>query len=133
MLSSFKGWLLLWTLAILVYLANCFLLWLVNVCIITNQRVIAAKYQTLLRKRISDCALAQIANIEITSKGILSGLFNFGNLVITPAGNPQAIEISNIGNPMKLKNYIARILSRPSPAARGIKTAAAVPSSGTNL
>jgi len=65
----------------------------------TNKRVIA-KYGFISRKTV-EINLAKVESMQV-NQGILGRLFNFGTLVVSGAGNPQA-PISGISNPMTFR------------------------------
>ncbi len=63
---------------------------------ITNKRVIA-KFGFISRKTV-ELNLTKVESLQV-NQGILGRIFNFGTLVISGAGNPQA-PIPGISNPM---------------------------------
>ncbi|MBC3869394.1 PH domain-containing protein [Undibacterium oligocarboniphilum] len=65
----------------------------------TNKRVIA-KFGFISRRTI-ELNLTKIESVQV-NQGILGRIFNFGTLVISGAGNPQA-PIPGISNPMTFR------------------------------
>lgn len=65
----------------------------------TNKRVIA-KFGFISRKTI-ELNLTKVESLQV-NQGILGRIFNFGTLVISGAGNPQA-PIPGISNPMAFR------------------------------
>lgn len=65
----------------------------------TNKRVIA-KFGFISRKTI-ELNLSKVESLQV-NQGILGRIFNFGTLVISGAGNPQA-PIPGISNPMTFR------------------------------
>lgn len=65
----------------------------------TNKRVIA-KFGFISRKTI-ELNLTKVESVQV-NQGILGRIFNFGTLVISGAGNPQA-PIPGISNPMTFR------------------------------
>ncbi|MBI3284776.1 MAG: PH domain-containing protein [Burkholderiales bacterium] len=65
----------------------------------TNKRVIA-KFGFISRQTI-ELNLTKVESLQV-NQGILGRLFNFGTLVISGAGNPQA-PIPGISNPMTFR------------------------------
>lgn len=65
----------------------------------TNKRVIA-KFGIISRKTI-ELNLTKIESLQV-NQGILGRIFNYGTLVISGAGNPQA-PIPGISNPMTFR------------------------------
>ncbi len=66
---------------------------------ITNKRVIA-KFGLISRSTI-EINIQKIESIQV-NQGILGRIFNFGSIVISGAGNPQA-PIPGISDPMKFR------------------------------
>ena len=65
----------------------------------TNKRVIA-KFGFISRKTI-ELNLTKVESVQV-NQGILGRIFNYGTLIISGAGNPQA-PISGISNPMMFR------------------------------
>lgn len=65
----------------------------------TNKRVIA-KFGFISRKTV-ELNIAKVESIQV-NQGILGRIFNYGTLVISGAGNPQA-PILGISNPMAFR------------------------------
>lgn len=65
----------------------------------TNKRVIA-KFGFISRRSI-ELNLGKVESVQV-NQGILGRIFNFGTLVISGAGNPQA-PIPGISNPMTFR------------------------------
>jgi uncharacterized membrane protein YdbT with pleckstrin-like domain len=66
---------------------------------ITNKRVIA-KFGLISRSTI-EINLQKIESIQV-NQGILGRIFNFGSIVVSGAGNPQA-PIPGISNPLQFR------------------------------
>lgn len=66
---------------------------------VTNKRVIA-KFGFISRKTI-ELNINKVESIQV-DQGILGRIFNFGSLVVSGAGNPQA-PIPGISNPMDFR------------------------------
>jgi uncharacterized membrane protein YdbT with pleckstrin-like domain len=66
---------------------------------ITNKRVIA-KFGFIRRKTI-EMSLAKVESVQV-DQGLLARLFDFGTLVVSGAGNPQA-PIPGISDPMSFR------------------------------
>lgn len=110
----YTGHVSLWTLAPLIILGFLFLaawgigliFWLVafiryktTELAFTNKRVIA-KFGFISRHTV-ELNINKVESIQV-SQGILGRIFDFGTLVISGAGNPQA-PISGISNPMAFR------------------------------
>lgn len=110
----YQGQVSIWSLAPLIFLGVVFLaawglgfLFLIAAAIryfttelvITNKRVIA-KFG-LIRRSTIEINLQKIESIQV-NQGILGRIFNFGYIVVSGAGNPQA-PIPGISSPLQFR------------------------------
>ena len=72
----------------------------------TNKRVVA-KFG-FIRRHTIDLKLHKIESVQV-NQGIFGRIFNYGSLVISGAGNPQA-PVPYIANPMKFRNELTQYL-----------------------
>lgn len=91
LLSFYGVGLLFWAAAAIKYLTT--------ELVITNKRVIA-KFGLISRSTI-EINLQRIESIQV-NQGILGRIFNFGSIVISGTGNPQA-PIPGISNPLQFR------------------------------
>ena len=88
----------LWGLGLLFWLA-AFLRYVTTELAFTNKRVVA-KFGFISRRTI-ELKLKKVESLQV-NQGILGRIFNFGTIVISGAGNPQA-PIPGISNPMTFR------------------------------
>lgn len=80
---------------------------------ITNKRVIA-KFGFISRKTV-ELNINKVESIQV-DQSVLGRLFDFGTLVISGAGNPQA-PIPGISNPMAFRRAFIEAQDTPKPPA----------------
>lgn len=80
---------------------------------ITNKRVIA-KFGFISRRTV-ELNINKVESIQV-DQGILGRIFNFGTLLISGAGNPQA-PIPGISKPMAFRKAFMEAQDRPKTAA----------------
>jgi uncharacterized membrane protein YdbT with pleckstrin-like domain len=83
----------------LIFLLVAFIRYKTTELAITNKRVIA-KFGFISRKTI-ELNINKVESIQV-NQGILGRIFDYGSLIISGAGNPQA-PISGISNPMNFR------------------------------
>jgi uncharacterized membrane protein YdbT with pleckstrin-like domain len=83
----------------LIFLLFAFIQYKTTELAITNKRVIA-KFGFISRKTI-ELNINKVESIQV-NQGILGRIFDYGSLIISGAGNPQA-PISGISNPMNFR------------------------------
>ncbi|WP_033017549.1 PH domain-containing protein, partial [Pseudoalteromonas sp. BSi20652] len=67
---------------------------------VTNKRVVA-KFG-LIRRNTIEINISKIESLQV-EQGVLGRIFNFGSILVSGAGNPQAA-IPGISEPLKFKN-----------------------------
>jgi len=86
---------------------------------ITNKRVIA-KFGLVSRSTI-EINLQKIESIQV-NQGILGRIFNFGSIVVSGAGNPQA-PIPGISSPLQFRRAFVETQENNSPSQTGERLA----------
>ena len=94
------------TIILLAYGIYKYVLWLINVNLITNQRVIIICYKGLFNKKTQETGISEIANISHDKKGILATLFDFGNVEIWQANVNRPLILNKIRHPHKIRDLI---------------------------
>src|SRR3989344_3089814 len=112
--EKFSTLVLFWTLAVLLYALNKYVLWLLNSYILTDKRLIHVKYNTVVHKQVIETPLERILNISYQTRGIMPSVFGFGDIDVQIVGLTEPMIIKNIKNPAKIKDYLWEIHSRHS-------------------
>lgn len=113
-LTSFRVlnyWLLIlilgiWFLVTLVYAFYEWLIWYLDLYIITNKRIVDIEQKSLFLRQISETSLDKIQDITFEITGFWATLLNFGTLKIETAGKETAINFDLIKNPSKIQKII---------------------------
>ena len=79
----------------------------------TNKRVIA-KFGFISRSTV-ELKIDRVESMQV-NQGILGRIFNYGTLVVSGAGNPQA-PIPSISSPMLFRNRFMEYQDKASPSA----------------
>ena len=83
-----------------------FLYWYFNVYIVTDKNIVDVDFHSILFKNID---VAPLRNIEDTSSsmgGILSSIFNYGNVFIQTAGAGKNIDFHSVPRPHHVADFI---------------------------
>lgn len=103
--SNLKKWL---TLILLLYLELIalitFIRWIeeeLDLIIVTNERVISIDQVSFLHRTISETELSQIQDVKHVTKGLLSNIFEFGQLEIQTAAEKIVFRIDDVPDPYK--------------------------------
>ena len=104
--GSFLKLLFVWTVVVLAYGINKYLLWLINVYLLTNRRLVLIIYHNLFSKKVLETPLQRILNISFTKKGFWQTLFAYGSVVVQVAGLPEPMVLHNVGHPEQVKDLL---------------------------
>jgi len=77
-----------------------------NVQIVTNERIVDITQNSLLHHTISELHLSRIEDVTAESKGLLQTFLNYGNVYAQTAGETQRFVFDRVPNPA----YIAKII-----------------------
>jgi uncharacterized membrane protein YdbT with pleckstrin-like domain len=110
-----------WYSGLAFYAMQSFLLWFYNVYIVTNERVVDVDFTGLLSKSVNVAPLAKIEDVNYFQKGMLSSMFDFGNVVVETASDQKAPDLSSesgaftfesISNPDKVASVISELMEK---------------------
>lgn len=107
----FNRILLFWTLLVGVYAIYKYLLWLANVYIITDKRLIAINYESLIHKIVLETPLDRIYNISAETKGLARTLLKIGNVIVQIATLSAPMILHNLKHPEGVKDFLWQIHS----------------------
>jgi hypothetical protein len=111
LLNQFYRLLFAWTILVFLYAVYKYLIWLLNVYLVTNKRLVVVSYQNLVRKKIAECGIDRIANISVSTTGTVSTLFGYGDVEIQIMNTEQTLLLKNTSQPAKIKDYIWKMHS----------------------
>lgn len=112
LVNDYKKWLVLWTFLVFAYALYVYLLWLLNVYLITDKRVVLVHYKNLFSKAVTESPFDHIGNISFKTTGFFSSLFNFGEVEIQITGLSRAIMLAQIKNPSEIKDLLWQLKAK---------------------
>ena len=77
-----------------------------NVQIITNQRIVDITQNSLLNHTISELHLSRIEDVTAETDGILGNLFDYGNVYIQTAGETERFTFKRVPDPARIEKMI---------------------------
>ncbi len=110
--SSYLRLLFFWTILVLLYGVNKYLLWLINISLLTNKRLIRIHYPNLFNKKVVEAPLDRILNVAYVRHGFWQTVFGFGSVEVQVAGLPQPLLIKNLPHPEQAKDMLWQALHR---------------------
>ncbi len=98
--------LIFWSLLVLLYALNTYFLWLLNINLITNKRLIQIQYFSLFNKKVIEAPVTSILNASFLVSGFWNVIFKTGNVVIQTQGLKEPIIFKNVSHPEDVKDSI---------------------------
>jgi uncharacterized membrane protein YdbT with pleckstrin-like domain len=93
-------------LALLVTLFIIFVLYYLNMHIVSEERIVDIDQRGLLFHEISELNIETIEDVTSQTKGLFGNLLNYGTVYIQTAGTAQKFEFDNVPNP----GHIAKVI-----------------------
>ena len=94
--AAFDRILFVWSILVFVYAANKFLIWLLNVYLLTDKRLILVKYKTLFTKHVWETPLNNVLSVSFSVNGFWQSLFQFGVVEVRARGLHEPLFLKNI-------------------------------------
>ena len=111
---------IVWYCALLFYVIQNFVLWFYNVYIVTNERVVDVDFFGLLYKNINVTQIGNIEDVNYSQRGVLSGFFNFGDVVVQTSSEQRsddrsegsAFTFDRVANPDLVVKIISELMEK---------------------
>ena len=106
---------LIMDLYLLLILVGAFIGWVMyylNVQIITNERIVEILQHSLVSHTVSELHLSRVQDITSEVDGILQSTFNFGNLYIQTAAEKERFVFKNVPDPTELEKLISELCDK---------------------
>ncbi len=101
---------LFWYLATFGYILLNFLFWFYNVNIITTERIVDVDFIYLLYNEISSTVIKKVEDVTYKRAGLISSLFDYGNVFVQTAGTEPNIEFLQVPKPSTVARIITGLL-----------------------
>ena len=112
--ATYDRLLFFWTILVFLYAIHKYFLWLLNVYIVTNKRVIKVGYKSVFNKEVLESPLDRILNISYFVKGFWPSLFGFGSVEVQVAGLSDPVLLKNVSHPAQVKDFLWKLHSKYS-------------------
>lgn len=106
---------LLKSLYMLFLILGLLILWVIyylNVQIITNERVVDIDQHSLLHHEISEVYLSRMQDVTAEVKGLFPTMLNYGNVYVQTAGETERFEFSKIPDPTAVSKLILNLYDK---------------------
>ena len=106
---------LTWYLILVFFVFQNFLFWFYNVYIVNDERIIDVDFFGLLYKNVNATQIRKIEDVNYSQRGVLSGFFDYGNVVIETASAQKSDD-----TPMERSAFTYDNVPRPDRVVRVI-------------
>jgi len=111
---------IVWYSALLFYVIQSFVLWFYNVYIVTNERLVDVDFFGLLYKNINVTQINKVVDVNYSQRGIFSGFFNYGDVVVETASEQKsddrsersAFTFESVANPDLVVKIISELIEK---------------------
>lgn len=91
------------------------MIWYRNSYVLTNQRLIIFDHEGLLKHAVIETPLERILNVSFRTTGVLSALFDFGDVEVQVVGVVEPVILKHVPNPAEIKDYLWDLHKRNNP------------------
>lgn len=99
-----------WYLVTFSFMYVNFILWYYNVNLVTNERVVDIDFVYLLVQEVAATRITQIEDVTYRRVGVISTLFDYGNVYVQTAGAESNIEFLSIPRPKQVAQTLINLL-----------------------
>ncbi len=103
-------------------LASLLIIWILyylNVQIVTNERVVDITQKRLMHHTISELHLNRIQDVTADVRGFIQTFLDFGNVYLQTAGETERFVFENVANPTKVSKLILDLYDQLPPEEKG--------------
>lgn len=93
------------------------MIWYRNSYVVTNQRLIIFDHEGLLKHAVIETPLERVLNVSFRTTGVLSAIFDFGDVEVQVVGLVEPVILKHIPNPSEIKDYLWDLHKRVNPRA----------------
>lgn len=106
----------LYFMALLIYIFTLWLIYYLDIWVVTNQRVIDIEQLGIFRRRVSEIPLERVENVTVEIPGLVATALGFGNVRIQTAGEGE-FTISQVTDFYQVQSLILSYIQRPRSTA----------------
>ena len=100
---------LFWTILVALFAVQTFVIWTINVYLVTSKRLLHVEHRNLFKKSVIETPLDRILNVSFRTTGFFSTLFHYGDVAVQVVGLDQPIVLRQVPAPSKVKDYLWQI------------------------
>lgn len=86
-----------------------FIIYSLNVFVVTNQRIIDIDQAGFFDRTVSETTYSKIQDVSFRIKGIAQTIWHYGSIIIQTAGSQANIELYGVKDPEKIQQLISEV------------------------
>ena len=106
LVTNYLRLLIFWTVLVFSYGLIKYLIWLLNVYMVTDKRIVIVSYQNIFNKTVSEMPLKSLLNAGFEVKGFWQSILSYGNVEIRAQGLPHPLIFKNVSQPAVIKDFL---------------------------
>lgn len=87
-----------------------FLIWLFNVYIITDERIIDVDFTSMISFNVANAKIENIEDVTATTSGPMAAIFDYGTILIQTAGEKTEFEFEGVPHPAKVTKLLSELI-----------------------
>lgn len=103
---------LLWYAGVFTYAFVNFLYWYFNIYLVTTERVVDVDWYSLVNQKVSSTGISHIEDVSATRGGVLSSIFDYGNIFIQTAGTEENFEFISVPHPQLIVKKLEGLMQK---------------------
>lgn len=107
-----------YTLFLIVSLFIIWLLWYLNIQVITSLRIVDVSQEGLFSHTVSELHIDKIEDVTSEVDGILGTMFDYGMVFVQTAGTTERFEFHNIPHPSQIEKLVLNLYEKNSNFAK---------------
>ncbi len=104
--GEYRGIFILYTVIVCLYLVWKFVVWYLNVYIVTDSRLIEIRRGGVFSKEVLETPIERILNVSFRTTGFLSTIFGYGDVMVQVVGLEQPIDLEDVPYPSAVKDFL---------------------------
>jgi hypothetical protein len=108
-----------YSLLVIASLFLIFVLYYLNIHIVTNLRIVDVDQVNLFHHTTSELSLANVEDVTSETKGLLGTIFDFGTVYIQTAGARERFAFENVPRPREVAKVIVELYRKQPRAQQG--------------
>jgi hypothetical protein len=100
---------LAWTILVAFYALHAFMLWAINVYMLTTKRLLHIQHTGFFKKFVTETPLDRILNVSFSTSGFFSTIFHYGDVHVQIVGLEHPIVLNSVPNPSDVKDFIWKL------------------------